>query len=226
VALPIVHEKSMTEPLFLFKQWMARMLILAPVPSLVNGESSDETLTPNKTMVDFGDWFAGLLSYAPAAYSKIDAALKAVLPDFKDIKNPPVAKDVRSLLVQFSFGQGTVSVPFADLSDGEKCFMIWAVVLSANEAYGPLFCFWDEPDNFLSLDEVGHFAMDIRRAFESSGQFVTTSHHSEAIRSFPREDIFVLHRRNHIEPTLVRPLSEIPVAGDLVGALIRGDVSI
>jgi predicted ATPase len=225
VALPIVHEKSMTEPLFLFKQWLARILILSPIPSLISGESADETLMPQKNMVDFGDWFAGLLKEAPAAYSKIDKTLKAVLPDFKDIQNPPVAKDVRSLLVQFAQGQGTVSIPFADLSDGEKCFMIWAVVLAANETHGPLFCFWDEPDNYLSLDQVGHFAMDIRRVFEASGQFVATSHHSEAIRSFPSENIFVLHRRNHLEPTLLRPLSELSVAGDLVGTLIRGDLN-
>ncbi|MGA2771584.1 MAG: AAA family ATPase, partial [Bryobacteraceae bacterium] len=32
VALPIVQEQSQKDPLFIFKQWLARMLILRPIP--------------------------------------------------------------------------------------------------------------------------------------------------------------------------------------------------
>ena len=102
--------------------------------------------------------------------------------------------------------------------------MICALVLAANEAYGPLFCFWDEPDNYLSLDEVGHFVLALRKAFQSGGQFIATSHNPEAIRRFSDENTLVLYRKSHLEPTIVRPLSEIQVNGDLVSALIRGDV--
>jgi len=59
------------------------------------------------------------------------------MPDLKDIQNRPVGKDTRSLTVQFSTDQGTLSVPFTDLSDGEKCFMICATVIAANDADGP-----------------------------------------------------------------------------------------
>jgi predicted ATPase len=146
------------------------------------------------------------------------------MPDLKDIKNPVTGKDSRSLQVQFCNGQGSMSIPFVDLSDGEKCFMICALVLAANEAYGPLFCFWDEPDSHLALSEVGHFVLALRKAFQSGGQFIMTSHNPEAIRSFSDENTLVLHRRNHLEPTIVRPLKEIQVGGDLISALIRGDV--
>ena len=156
--------------------------------------------------------------------SKIDDYLRQVMPDLKDIKNPPAGKDSRSLVVQFSNDQGSMNLPFEDLSDGEKCFMICAVVLAANEAYGPVLCFWDEPDNYLALSEVGHFILALRKAFQSGGQFIATSHNPEAVRSFSDENTLVLHRKNHLEPTLVRPLGAIQVSGDLVGALIRGDV--
>jgi len=46
VALPIVQEQSPNDPLFIFKQWLARMLILRPNPSLITGDSSEETLEP------------------------------------------------------------------------------------------------------------------------------------------------------------------------------------
>jgi ABC-type multidrug transport system ATPase subunit len=121
------------------------------------------------------------------------------MPDLKDIKNPVIGKDSRSLEVQFSNDLGNVTVPFADLSDGEKCFMICAMVLAANNAYGPLVCFWDEPDSHLALSEVGHFVMALRKAFQSGGQFITTSHNPETIRRFSGENTLVLHRKNHLE---------------------------
>ena len=146
------------------------------------------------------------------------------MPDLKDIKNPVVGTDSRSLIIQFSNDQGSVNFPFEDLSDGEKCFMICALVLASNDAYGPVLCFWDEPDNYLAPSEVGHFVLALRKAFQSGGQFITTSHNSEAIRRFSDENTLVLYRNSHLEPTIVRPLHEIEVSGDLVGALVRGDV--
>jgi ABC-type Mn2+/Zn2+ transport system ATPase subunit len=223
VALPIVQEQSEKDPLFIFKGWLARMLILRPMPSLITGDSTQETLEPNLPVTDFGAWFSGLLAFAPAAYVDIYGYLKQVMPDLRDIKNPSVGKDARSLVVQFSNGQGSVSMPFADLSDGEKCFMICALVLAANHD-GPGLCFWDEPDNYLALDEVGHFVLALRRAFLSGGQFIATSHNPEAISGFSDENTLLLHRRSHLDPTTIRPLSELHVSGDLINALIRGDV--
>jgi len=224
VALPIIHEQSKDDPLFVFKQWLARMLILRPIPSLIRGDSIQETLQPNPQVTDFGAWFAGLVAYAPAAYSRIDYYLKQVMPDLKDIKNPLTGTDSRSLIVQFSNDQGNLSLPFEDLSDGEKCFIIWALVLGANEVYGPVFCFWDEPDNYLAPSEVGHFVLALRKALQSGGQFIATSHNIEAIRRFSDENTLVLYRSNHLEPTIIRPLDEFQVNGDLAGVLVRGDL--
>jgi len=223
VALPIIQQR-VGDDLTVFKQWLARILILRPVPSLIRGESEQETLQPNLEVTDFGAWFSGLLAYAPSAYAEIDRYLKQVMPDISDIKNPTVGKDSRSLEVHFSADQAILKLPFEDLSDGEKCFMICALVLAANHAYGPVFCFWDEPDNYLAPSEVGHFVLALRKGFQTGGQFIATSHNPEAIRRFSDENTIVLFRKNHLEPTIARPLKEMQVSGDLVGALVRGDV--
>jgi hypothetical protein len=76
----------------------------------------------------------------------------------------------------------------------------------------------------LLLSEVGRFVLDLRRAFQSGGQFIATSHNPEAIQRFSRENTLFLYRKNHLEPTMVRPVEEIQVSGDLVSALARGDV--
>ena len=222
VALPIVQEQS----LGVFKQWLARMLILRPVPGLIKGSSDTDTLEPNIQVTNFGAWFSGLVASAPSAYSKIDEYLKEVMPDLKDIKNPAVGKDTRNLVVQFSVDQRSLNIDFEDLADGEKCFMICALLLAANYAYGPLTCFWDEPDSYIGLSEVEPLIMALRKEFQSRGQFIATSQNPGAIRRFSDENTFVLQRRSHLEPTTARRLEDFKAEGDLVGALVRGDLEL
>lgn len=224
VALPIVQEQSENDPLHIFKQWLSRLLFLQPIPAQVGGESTIETLEPDYTLTNFAAWFSGLLAYSPAAYGTMSKYLSEVLPDFKDIKNPLMGVDSRSITVQFETKQGSLSLPFKSLSEGEKCYFICALVLAANEHYGPLVCFWDEPDNYLALSEVQHFVGTLRKAFGKGGQFIATSHNPEAIRRFSDENTIWLHRRSRLEPTIARPLSEIEITGDLVNAILQDDV--
>lgn len=224
VALPIIQGLSPKDPLYIFKRWLARLVILHPIPSLIIGESRQQTLEPRVDVVDYGGWFSALTGYYPAAYGRIDQFLKQVMPDLVDIQIAEFDSTPKSLAVQFSTEQGSIKVPFANLSDGEKCFMICALVLAANDSYGPIVCFWDEPDSHLALSEVGHFVLALRKAFKSGGLFIATSHNPEAIRGFSEENTLVLYRNSHLEPTIVRPVSELRISGDLVSALIRGDV--
>ncbi|MDY7022786.1 MAG: AAA family ATPase [Cyanobacteriota bacterium] len=226
IALPVIQEQSETDPIYIFKSWLARMIILAPIPTLMTGDSQGETLEPKQDASNFGEWFSGLLSRYPAAYREIDQYLRAIMPDLSDIQNPLIGKDFRSMIVHFNQNNTNLSIDFQDLSDGEKCFFIGAVVLAANKYYSPLFCFWDEPDNYLSLSEVGHFVTSLRRSFKNGGQILATSHNEEAIRKFSQENTFLLDRKSHLEPTLVRVLSEIDLQGNLIDTLILGDLKL
>ncbi len=226
VALPVIQEQSEADPLHIFKTWLARAIILAPIPSLITGDSNGETLEPKRDGSNFGEWISGLLSRYPAAYTQVDKYLREVMPDIQDFLNELIGKDSKSMMVRFEANNANLSIEFNDLSDGEKCFFLCAVVLAANKFYGPLFCFWDEPDNYLSLSEVGHFVTSLRRSFKNSGQILVTSHNPEAIRKFSNENTFVLDRKSHLEPTLVRPLSEMSGKGDLINALIGGDIEL
>jgi predicted ATPase len=192
----------------------------------MKGESVGETLEPERDGLNLGKWFSGLLSRYPAAYTQVDKYLHEVMPDIQDVMNEVVGKDSKNMIVRFESNNENLSVDFTDLSDGEKCFFLCAVVLAANKSYGPLFCFWDEPDNYLSLSEVGHFITSLRRSFKNSGQILATSHNEEAIRKFSTENTFVLDRKSHLEPALIRLLRDIPVRGDLVDTLIRGDIEL
>lgn len=226
VALTVIQERSQTDPLHIFKTWLARMIILAPIPSLMTGNSHGETLEPKGDGSNFGEWFAGLLSRYPAAYTQLDRYLREVMADINDVRNEIIGKDFKSMIVSFEENSANLSIYFQDLSDGEKCFFIGAVVLAANKSYGPVFCFWDEPENYLSLSEVGHFVISLRRSFKNGGQILVTSHNPEAIRKFSDENTFVLDRKSHLEPTIIRPLRDLSVQGDPIDTLICGDLEL
>ena len=61
----------------------------------------------------------------------------------------------------------------------------------------------------------------LRKAFQSAGQFIATSHNPQVIRSFSEDNTFVLYRNSHIEPTQVRPLKDVGVH-----ALTRDDLDL
>ncbi len=222
-ALPIISFDQLL-PLI---NWLRQMIILSPIPGLMRGESRGGMLKPNRNGSNFSYWFSGVLEQFPKSYSYIDDYLKAIMPDIEDIQNSPTGKETKELIVKFQTNaQDSLSVSFNDLSDGEKCFFLCAVIVAANKSYGPLFCFWDEPDNYLGLSEVGHFIVSLRRTFENGngGQFIATSHNPEAIRRFSDENTHLLYRESHLEPARIKLLSEMNLECDLINTLILGDL--
>ncbi len=225
VALPIVQERDDTDPIAVFKRWLSRMLILAPEPGRMTGESTGASMEPDRSLTTFGEWFTGLVAHSPEAYSSIVEHLRGPMPDLKSITNPSTGKDSRSLSVLFESEGASLPLAFTDLSDGEKCLFAGALVLASTRALGPLFCFWDEPESHLSIPEVRQFVMALRRGFGATGQFVMTSHHPEAIRAFSPENTFLLSRRTHLEPTQIRRVEDIPRdSDDLIDALLLGEL--
>ena len=98
VALPIIQERSQKDPLFIFKRWLARMLILRPIPSLIIGDSNKRRWSRILRSRILARGFQACWLTRRAAYAKIDEYLKQVMPDLKDIKNPVIGKDSRSLV--------------------------------------------------------------------------------------------------------------------------------
>lgn len=224
VALPIIQDHANADPLASFRQWLSRMVLLAPIPPLMTGTTTTECLTPDEYGRNFSDWLSGLLAHYPAAYSRLNQYLQEVLPDMAEFRFEPTGKNTKNLLVRFSSRTTQYEFDFDVLSDGEKCFFLCAVVLAANQCYGPLFTFWDEPDNYLSIHEVSHFVMALRRGFHQGGQLLLTSHHSETVRRFSDENTWVLGRKSHMEPAVIRPLHELSSTGDIIQLLLSGEL--
>lgn len=229
-ALPIIQEFSEEDPIFLFKDWLSKTIILRPIPSLINGTSDAVSLRPEKNASNIGEWFTGLTLSFPRAYSEINNVLLELMPDLEDIQNLIVKNDFRRLIYQFKAGElESVKLPLESLSDGEKCFLIFALAIVSNKFAGPLLCFWDEPDNYLAIEEINPLIISLRRAFREKGQLIVTSHNSEAIRSFSDENTLVFSRKSHHEHTIIRRLDDlresVDFKGDVTTAFLLGQLA-
>lgn len=222
-ALPIVQLKG-ENPIEKFRYWLSRTVLIAPIPAMIASESNQDLLLPNKNVTNFADWFSGILSEYPASYSTIEQFLKKTMPDFLDFQNKAVGESTKKIYVRFESGDKIISLSLDRLSDGEKVFFVCAVLLAANKHFGPTFCFWDEPSNYVSLSESGQMTAELRKSFKQSGQLFVTSHNPEAIRKFSDESTLVLERKSHLEPTTARWLNDLSYPGDLINSLIRGDI--
>ena len=196
------------------------MLILDPIPEVMIGESDSSTLEPQATGADIGAWFGGLMAHSPASYKAVDRLLQQVMPDLVDIQNPLIGTEGRRL--ELRFAKVPDKIRFQDLSSGEKCFLLYGLVLAARETGEQVFCFWDEPDAHLALSEVGPLMMELRRAFQKGGQLITTSHSGEVARKFGDETTLILSRPSHVEPTIVRRLADLNIKSDVVDEMTYG----
>lgn len=228
VRLPVINERPGETSIQDLRSFFASLLLLAPVPRTMTGFAEDEATELDDRAANFVGWLSSFVGGEPARYGDIDKYLKAVMPDFGSFKFVPRGENGKQLTVQFQKrdkdGARTLTLDFGALSDGEKCFFLSAAIVAVNRSDNPLVCFWDEPDNHLSLPEVSHFVTELRHMTNRNGQFIATSHHPEAIRRFSDDNTIVFTRDSHLEPTRVRALSEIGYQGDLIHAILRNEV--
>ncbi|MDX2037276.1 MAG: AAA family ATPase [Isosphaeraceae bacterium] len=226
VALPLINQRPGERGVKDLKEFFATMLLVAPEPSRMTGYAEEPSAELEVDAANFAACLRALLSRKPAAYSTFADQVKAAIPDFAAIENVERGERGTQLMVKFErpAGAESLAVEFKSLSDGEKCFFLAAYIVTANSTGPPVVCIWDQPDKDLSISEVGESIVGLRKMTNRGGQFIATTHHPETIRKFSRESTLVLYRKSHLEPTVVRPLADLDYQGDLMHALIRGEI--
>lgn len=225
-ALPVINERPPANSMQDLKTYLASLILIAPIPTMIRGFSDHSTTELHDDATNFASCLRGLLERKPAAYAKFAESIEAVMPDFSAIENTERGKDGQQLMVSFKNPneESGLTVEFDSLSDGEKCFFLNAYIMASTAVGIPVVCMWDEPDNHLSLSEIGQFIASMRKTARGGGQFIATSHHPETVRKFPDDATIVLTRKSHLEPTVPRFLKEFRYSGDLIDALIRDEV--
>ena len=225
-ALPVINEKPPARSIQDLKSFLASLVLIAPIPAHMTGYSDQPTAELDQYASNFASCLRGLLEKKPAAYGAFDGFIRSVNSDFSSVENEDRGKDGKQLMVTFKRqgSEESLTVEFDALSDGEKCSFLSAYLIASTAAGYPVVCMWDEPDNHLSLSEVGQFITSLRKMARRGGQFIATSHHPETVRKFSDDTTFVLTRKTHLDPAIPKLLETISYSGDLIDALIRDEV--
>ena len=112
IALPNVYMGQPPNPLSQFKEWLGNMLILMPVPKLMQGDSDSLVAPPEETLLDIGKWCSWLLRRLPKTYTLVMDFVKQYLPDIEDIRNEQLGAETYTLIVVFSKAGRRVEILF------------------------------------------------------------------------------------------------------------------
>jgi predicted ATPase len=211
-------------PIDLFRKWLARIVVIAPIPFLMNGMSTNETVKLNRTASNFADWFFNTLTRDTSTVQIVQDNIKAIFDDFSKIEFQPFNENSRKIIIHFLNEDKKWSVDFELMSSGEKCLILCAGLIASAQVEGPFACFWDEPDNYLALGEIGHLIVNLRRSFHQQGFLLVASHNQQTIKYFSSQNTFVTHRENHMMSTKISLLENTSFKDHLIESMILGDV--
>lgn len=227
IGLPLVSEKSLNDPIAIFRKWLKSIVVLAPFPKFFSSLSKSESSTLDKdgsNVVDFARW----LLMNPSLYTKMQDFLVTKMSDLALFKFEDLGNDYKNLVFIFEQDGKDIKLSFDQLSDGEKIFFLAATIVAAQINNPNLLCLWDEPENFVGLVEIKELIMDFRRSFESGrskSQIILSSHNERVINSFSSHNIYVLSRQSHLLPTRAVLLKHKEYeSGTLVDAFINGEL--
>lgn len=147
------------------------------------------------------EWFKKINSEKPEIYGNVKFFLKeTIFPELEVIE----FKDKTSAnTMNFSFRKDNneTKIKFDYLSDGQKCFVLGAIVYAVAKSTVSSFCFWDEPENYVSSNEIQKL-VSLLKAGYGEGQFFTASHSMETLKVFSENDVIVLKRKSQTEPAM------------------------
>jgi len=208
---------SMT-PLVMLREWFENLLVFAPSPLLMGGQSDDIRKSPGYYMSEIISWYRHL-SQEQVWLDVLRNTLKCVWPDFVAFKLDDAGPDTKVLYLRF--GDALQPYSFSSLSDGEKQ-LIALYMIHAGLTTGQIkTAFIDEPDNYIGLPELQPWVLSLREVLDESRQVSIISHNPEVLNSMGVGHGRCVWRESHASPTRIGPLS-VPDGLSVSEAVTRG----
>jgi predicted ATPase len=209
--LSTIGAREDNKKLTAFKQWLRSLLVLQIQPLLMKSESHDETDVLDHAGVHFASWYRYLSQEHQDKIIHLTQQLKGILPGFHAFKLELAGK---SRVLKVGWVNGSSSSPFyidfEHLSDGQRVIILLYTLLSGMRDLG-YSLFIDEPENYVSIEEIQPWLMELQDACgEGFSQVVLISHHPELI-DYLGAEFGTIVDRDASGPTRVR---EIPRRAD------------
>jgi predicted ATPase len=153
-------------------------------PAGIKPESRVEAESLDSDGYNFASWYRHLSQERPENLPKLFERLGEALPGFRTLKTVSTGKggQKRELVAVFGFGdpESKYEIAFDELSDGERATIVLYCILMDAEG-SPRTLLPDEPENFVGLQLIQPWLVELADATRDEGQLFVISHHPEVI---------------------------------------------
>lgn len=166
-----------------FKTFVHSIVVAGLQPYVMTGESASEADALAGDGSNFASWFRYLSQEYQDRVFELTQRLRSVLPGFHAFRLSQAGSEYRILQVGFVLPSGgePVYYRFDELSDGQRALIVLNAVLFGAAGQDQAI-FLDEPENYLALQELQPWLMDLQSACGNGNrQAVLISHHPEFI---------------------------------------------
>jgi predicted ATPase len=187
-ALAAVPERPDNTLLTWFKRHIAGTLVCSINPFNMELLSTKEARYPDRYLHDFPSWYRHLVQEQQSNMFDLTTELRRVIPGFNQFRLTQLSEDYRALNLVFGDGKAgaekQIEVGITNLSDGQRVLIaLYTMLYGLKGQRCNLFV--DEPENFVSLDEIQPWLMAVRDLCgKEIPQTVLISHHPEVIDYF------------------------------------------
>ncbi|MBR4248001.1 MAG: ATP-binding cassette domain-containing protein [Treponema sp.] len=198
-----VYERSDNKKLCDFKQAVDNIIVCHPLPLEYDyAVSYTEEQYVNYYADNISNVYMHVVQKNPEKMIKLWEALKEINPCF--VRTYLDGDSGKNLCFEYNQNGVKVSYTLTELSDGE--FMLFTLYfLVAMYFDDDCSLFLDEPDNYISLQEVGQFIQYVQDMSNEKNQCVLISHHPSVIDYLAPSNGIWLARRSYGASVIVEP---------------------
>lgn len=213
-ALATVLPREDNEKLSWFKNRLAATYVIRLYPPSMTAESVEESRTPTSGFENFVSWYRHVSQEHPEQQLSLFRDLEDSLDGFERLKLSSSGASSRILEVVFSNQKNGETIEstyrFDELSDGQRAIVVlYALIRFAVNPDTTVFI--DEPGNYLGLDEIQPWLLEVEEASsDAESQVALVSHHPELIDELALDRGTLFYREN-AGPARTRPFEATSV---------------
>jgi len=182
-ALATIEPRTDNTKLIWFKQWIEKLCLVCLHPRSMLSEATAELEWFDRDGVNFASWYRFFSQEHQDIAFTLTQQLRETIPGFHAFRLEQAGKS-RILKVGFVNDDqkgSPIFLDFGQLSDGQRVLIVLYSLLIGVQHLG-LTVFLDEPENYLALQEIQPWLMELRDVCEEGiPQAVLISHHPELI---------------------------------------------
>lgn len=212
----MVAERRDNRLLSEFKRELDKVIVCSPKPFAVIASSSHEISRPKYDFSDAVSVYRYLLQAYPEKTEILNGELRKIFSTYARAYMSGIGEE-KTLMFGFWAEGKEVPIHVTELSEGElQIFILYLIALYyIREGY---MVFIDEPDNYVSLNEIQPWCMMVEESVEASsertddgctGQCVMISHHREIVDYFAQSaGIWMTRNGNPSSRIIDTPVTE------------------